>query len=98
MHKFCCYVKFTLHLFRQTGFRGVAPGGGTGFAGGRMTTAMRGGRAGPSSMGRPITGAAAGQDAQARPMTAVRAAGYTAAGKRGVFPQEVLTCRGSLNY
>lgn len=51
--------------------------------GARMGTAMRGGRAGPSSMGRPITGAAAGQDAQARPMTAVRAAGYTAAGKRG---------------
>ena len=49
-----------------------------------MGTAMRGGRAGPSSMGRPITGAAAGQDSQARPMTAVRAAGYTAAGKRGV--------------
>lgn len=48
-----------------------------------MGTAMRGGRAGPSSLGRPITGAAAGQDAQARPMTAVRAAGYTAAGKRG---------------
>lgn len=46
---------------------------------------MRGGRAGPSSMGRPITGAAAGQDSQARPMTAVRAAGYTAVGKRGNF-------------
>ena len=48
-----------------------------------MGTAMRGGRAGPSSMGRPITGAIAGQDGAARPMTAVRAAGYTAAGKRG---------------
>ncbi|WAR06937.1 IFT88-like protein [Mya arenaria] len=65
-----------------TGFRG--PGGGAPMLGGaRMGTAMRGGRAGPSSMGRPITGAAAGQDSQARPMTAVRAAGYTAVGKRG---------------
>lgn len=67
-----------------TGFRGPAGGGAPVLGGARMGTAMRGGRAGPSSMGRPITGAAAGQDAQARPMTAVRAAGYTAAGKRGV--------------
>ena len=49
-----------------------------------MGTAARGGRMGmPSSMGRPITGAAAGTDAQARPMTAVRAAGFTSAGNRG---------------
>ncbi|XP_045196090.1 intraflagellar transport protein 88 homolog isoform X2 [Mercenaria mercenaria] len=67
-----------------TGFKGAAGGGAPVLGGARMGTAMRGGRAGPSSMGRPITGAAAGQDAQARPMTAVRAAGYTAAGKRGV--------------
>lgn len=60
-----------------------APALGAG-AGARMTTAAKGGRMGmPSSMGRPITGAAAGTDAQARPMTAVRAAGFTSAGNRG---------------
>ena len=48
-----------------------------------MGTAAQGRMGMPSSLGRPITGAAAGTDAQARPMTAVRAAGFTSAGNRG---------------
>ena len=75
----------------QTGFRGPVGGGAPVLGGARMGTAMRGGRAGPSSMGRPITGAIAGQDGAARPMTAVRAAGYTAAGKRGM-PLKYMYC------
>lgn len=46
-------------------------------------TAARGRGAMPSSMGRLTTGQAGGE--MARPMTAVRAAGYTSAGGRGLY-------------
>ncbi|XP_048258387.1 intraflagellar transport protein 88 homolog isoform X3 [Haliotis rufescens] len=49
----------------------------------RLGTAARGRVGLPSSMGRPITGAIQA-DGQARPMTAVRAAGFTSSGNRGV--------------
>lgn len=50
---------------------------------GRLATAARGRLAMPSSMGRPGSGMAI-QENQARPMTAVRAAGFTSAGNRGI--------------
>ena len=50
----------------------------------RLATGQRGG---PSSMGRPITGAVAGDGA--RPMTAVRAAGFNS-GYAGY--QRVVSC------
>ena len=57
--------------------------GGPGGAGGRLATAARGRLAMPSSMGRPGSGVAV-TEGQARPMTAVRAAGFTSAGNRGL--------------
>ena len=51
-------------------------------AGMRLGTTMKGRNAMPSSMGRVVT--AAPQDGQNRPMTAVRAAGFSSAG-RGKF-------------
>lgn len=66
-----------IHLTLQTAARGL---------GGVPGTAARGGRMGmPSSMGRIGTAAGGGGQDMARPMTAVRGAGYTSAGNRGML-------------
>lgn len=66
-----------INLTFQTAARGL---------GGVPGTAARGGRMGmPSSMGRIGTAAGGGGQDMARPMTAVRGAGYTSAGNRGML-------------